>query len=134
MPLDSGCPPDQDAPYPVRRILGALTADDRDPEIRDGEEQAANSLCTERARVQRVSLDQEVWPLASTPEASDLPPEAAVADRRMQIANRLALDQAPLRNPVVPGCESTFDNIKAEPAKRRWNAARTLENVSHHMH
>lgn len=110
--------------------VGGIGADEgRHSEIDNGDEQAANRICTERAVVDGCSLDEEERVIAARLEASYLGPERSIEYSGVQASDGLALDGCFRPNDVVADVKMFERNRRAQQLELIGNSARSFVQV-----
>jgi len=94
------------------------TSDDRDAELCNCEERAADTFARDGTVVEVRALDDEKRPVEVEPKASHLAPQTALGNGSMQISDRLSLGTDTFGDDVVADVERDDLDRDSEPLER----------------
>jgi hypothetical protein len=114
---------------PRSRILGTSAPDDRDTDLERRHADATHCVWAQLPSVEIDAFDQEPRSARTGPKLANLHPEATGEYRAMKIADRLALDEPPRANGIVPGDQRSQFDLDTETRKGLHDPAPGLVDI-----
>jgi hypothetical protein len=106
---------------------------DRNAQLGESNERAADGFGSERSRVELRALDEHIGLSGEAPQPIDLKPEAAIDDREMQVTDTFPLDDCAPRLVIADRKRAVLDrHPKSKQALP--HPALALVNVNHNVH
>jgi hypothetical protein len=99
---------------PLRRVGQTLRSNDRYTQVHDGDARASDSGRRDRTVVEGRSFDQQIRETRNTSKTTNLRPERAFDDRKMETPHRLPFDQRSVADFVVSSREHPPDHPHAQ--------------------
>lgn len=123
------------AHHPGCGVVTILAPDDRDAEIRDGQQHPANAVGSQTAvtESERFALDQQARPISRRAQLAHLMPEPSLPDGEVQVDDRLALHHTARCEDVVATCQRTSRDPDPQPAERVGNTRPSLVHIGNDL-
>jgi hypothetical protein len=114
---------------PESGIGGAVRADDAHTEVHESDPEPTYRRSGQRAVVDVVTLDHQIWKARHGTQSADLRPKGSVQYCGVQPSHRLALHNRPVADDVVTPRNAADLDAHAELCEEPWHAARLLEHI-----
>ena len=119
---------------PECRVGRRARADKRHAQICHRKDRRTNRVRAQRPVVELSSLEQEVRKPSSSPQDSELAPEAACNEIEVQAADRFALDQRTPPDAVISDAKRLHREVEPELNEQRGHSAVLFACVGHDSH